>query len=452
MESPREKLNFVFILVDDLGWMDLGCQGSSFYETPVIDSLADQGMRFTQAYSSCPVCSPTRAALLTGKNPTRLRFTGHITAVNRHRYPEHGRIIPPDDRFYIPLDEISLARALKPAGYVSASIGKWHVGNEPKYWPLGHGFDVNVAGHTHGSPPSYWYPYEAPDRDWNQEIPTMEGGEEGEYLTTRLTDESIKFIQHNHDSPFFLYLPHYAVHTPLQAPPEYVAKYEKKMETDHSQKSPIYGGMVENLDWNVGRILQTLEDLGIVENTVVIFASDNGGSQKATNNAPLREGKGFVYEGGIRVPLIIRWPGVVEEGTICRTPVISEDFYPTLIDMAGPGTASNEVTDGSSLIPLLRQSDGFPDRNLHWYYPHYAPPAKMPGASIRSGNHKLIHHYDPEETELYDLSQDLSEENDLSQEMPELADNLKRELYEWLRSVDAKMHTLNPKYIPENDS
>jgi len=448
-ERMGERPNIVLILVDDLGWMDLGCQGSSFYETPVIDSLARQGMRFNQAYSSCPVCSPTRAALLTGKNPARLRFTGHITAIGRHRYPEHGRIIPPDDRFYIPLNEISLAKALKPAGYTSASIGKWHVGNEPKYWPLGHGFDVNVAGHTHGSPPSYWYPYKAPGRKWNQEIPTLEGGEEGEYLTNRLTEESLKFIEDNRSGPFFLYLPHYAVHTPLQAPPDLVRKYESKMKTDHSQKSPVYGAMIENLDWNVGRIMQTLEELELDHNTVVVFASDNGGSQKATDNAPLREGKGFLYEGGTRVPLIVRWPDQISEGSTCDVPVISEDLYPTFIEMAGQGTATNEIVDGRSLVPLLSGTGELERRDLHWYYPHYSPQAKMPGAAIRSGDYKLIQHYDPDRLELYDLAEDLEEKNDLSADMPEKARELQESIAKWLVSVDAKTHTLNPEYIPE---
>jgi arylsulfatase A-like enzyme len=378
-----------------------------------------------------------------------LRFTGHITAIGRHRYPEHGRIIPPDDRFFIPLEEVSLARALKPAGYTSASIGKWHVGNEPKYWPLGHGFDVNVAGHSYGSPPSYWYPYKAPDRDWNNEIPTLKGGTKGEYLTNRLTDESIDFMKDNKDRPFFLYLPHYAVHTPLQAPPDLVEKYRGKMQADRSQKSPIYGAMIENLDWNVGRLTSTLQELGLEEDTVFIFASDNGGELEATRNAPLREGKGYLYEGGIRVPLIVKWPGRAPEGSTCHAPVTSEDLYPTIVEMAGEGTASNEVLDGRSLVPLLEGSGGIGNRDLHWYYPHYSPQARMPGAVIRSGDYKLIQHYDPDKVELYDLSQDLGEKKDLSGKDPGMTAKLQEALDDWLRSVDAQMHTLNPDYLPE---
>ncbi len=446
--TRERRQNIVLILVDDLGWVDLGCYGSSFYETPNIDALARQGMRFTRAYSSCPVCSPSRAAILTGKSPARLRFTGHITATGRHRYPQQGRIIPPSDRLYIPLDEISLARALKPAGYVSASIGKWHVGNEPKYWPLGHGFDINVAGHTHGSPPSYWYPYKCPDREWNAEIPTLKGGRDGEYLTDRLTDESIRFVEDNRDRSWFLYLPHYAVHTPLQAPTELVEKYKAKMRFDRSQKSPVYAGMIENLDDNVGRLLGAIGRLGLEQDTVVILTSDNGGTLKATYNTPLRGGKGYLYEGGIRVPLIVRWPGRVKEGSVCEVPVIGEDLYPTIVRIAGDGCISNDVVDGTSLVPLLNGAQAGHERDLHWYYPHYAPEAEMPGACIISGRLKLIHHYDPERLELYDIVHDLGEKHDLSKEMPEEVECLQKKLGDWLSSVNAQMHSLNPEYEP----
>jgi len=450
MSTMNERPNLVVVLVDDLGWMDVGCYGSTYYETPNIDRLATQGMRFTQAYSACPVCSPSRAALLTGKNPARLRFTGHITAIERHRYPDHGRIIPPDDRMYISLDEVTIANALKPAGYTSASIGKWHVGIDPKYWPTGQGFDLNVAGHSHGSPPSYWFPYRV-DREWNTEIPTLKGGKPGEYLTDRLTDESIKFIRDNRKDPFLLYLPHYAVHTPLQAPADLVEKYTEKMKVDSSQKSPIYAAMIENVDRNLGRLLETLDELGLTDNTAVIFASDNGGANVATNNAPLREGKAYLYEGGIRVPLIVKWPGHVPEGRTCDAQVAGEDLYPTIIEMAGEGTISNEVVDGMSMLPLLTETPGWREHDLHWYYPHYPQEARMPGAAIRSGDYKLIQHYDPERIELYNLAEDLGEEVDLSRKMPGKASELLEKLEGWLRSVDAQMHTLNPEYMPGLD-
>ena len=260
--------------------MDIGAQGSTFYETPQTDRLAKEGMRFTNAYSACPVCSPSRASLMSGKYPARVHFTGHITAIFRHRYPEHGRIIPPDDYMYLSHNEVSLARAIKPAGYVSASIGKWHLGSD-EYWPRKHGFDLNIAGHTHGSPSGYFYPYLNLKQPWNSDIPTLTGGEDGEYLTDRLTDESIRFIQGSitgdKDRPFFLYLPHYAVHTPIQAQKPLIEKYEAKLKTDSSQFNAAYAAMIESVDRSVGRIMETLTRLGLDENTVVIYTSDNGG-------------------------------------------------------------------------------------------------------------------------------------------------------------------------------
>ena len=322
MQARPEQLppNVVLFLVDDLGWMDLGCQGSSFYETPRTDRLARHGMRLTNAYSACPVCSPSRAALMTGKYPGSVGFTGHITAILRHRYKKHGRIIPPDDYMFLRHRETTLPEALKPAGYVSASIGKWHLGSK-RYWPEEQGFDLNVAGYDHGSPPSHFHPYADPDKEWNSRIPTLDGGEPGEYLTDRLTDEAVRFIEDHRDQPFFLYLTHYAVHTPLEAPNDLVRKYEQKLKLDDSQFSAVYAAMVEKVDESLGRIVDTLERFGLRNDTVVIFTSDNGGTQVATGNAPLREGKGYLYEGGIRVPLIVSWPGHVEPGSLCDTPV-----------------------------------------------------------------------------------------------------------------------------------
>ncbi len=441
----KRKPNFVFILVDDLGWMDLGCQGSSFYETPNIDRLAEQGMRFTQAYSACPVCSPTRAALLTGKDTARLQFTGHITRHKRHRHPDNSRIIPPDDRMYIRPAEITIAEALKPAGYASASIGKWHVGHEPKYWPTEQGFDINIAGYTHGSPPTYWSPYENPEKDWNADIPTLKDGKKGEYLTDRLTDEAISFIQENRKRPFLLYLSHYAVHTPLEAPLDVVEKYKRKLQSDSSQKNAVYAAMIENLDQNVGRLLTSLQDLDLTQDTVVIFASDNGGLSKVTNNAPLRAGKGYLYEGGIRVPMIVKWPGHVRPGSVCGIPVTSEDIYPTMMEISGQDYLSNNL-DGKSILPLLLQTEHWKERDLYWYYPHYSPQAQNPGAVIRSGKWKLIQRYDPVGLELYDLENDLSEQCDLAKQKSHLAQELQTKLVNWIESIDTKMHTINPNY------
>jgi arylsulfatase A-like enzyme len=443
--SATTKPNFVLILIDDLGWKDLGCYGSTFYETTNIDRLAQESMLFTNAYSACPVCSPTRASLMTGQDTARLRFTGHITAIGRHRHPKNSRIIPPDDRMYLPLDEVTIAKALKPAGYVSASIGKWHLGTE-KYWPLAHGFDLNVAGWTHGSPPGYFYPYKNPRSKWNPSIPTLKEGEPGEYLTDRLTDEAIKFIKTNRNKPFFLYLTHYAVHTPLQAPKPLVNKYAAKLKTDQSQKNATYAAMIENLDGNIGRVLQTLEQFDLVDDTIVIFASDNGGDVRVTNNAPLRAGKGYLYEGGIRVPLLVKWPGRVKAGSICHTPVTSEDLYPTITQIVGDQAKPGEKIDGKNLLPLLTGKGRFKRKAIYWYYPHYSPQAKQPGAAIRAGDYKLIELYDPPKVELYNLADDIGEQFDLAETMPQKTEELLTKLRDWLKSVNAKMHTPNPEY------
>ncbi len=447
-QAPAERPpNIVLFLVDDLGWMDLGCQGSSFYETPRIDALARQGMRFTNAYSACPVCSPSRAALMTGKYPGSVGFTGHITAILRHRYKKHGRIIPPDDYMFLRHRETTLAEALKPAGYVSASIGKWHLGSE-QYWPERHGFDLNVAGYDHGSPPSHFYPYTKPGQDWNSRIPTLAGGAPGEYLTDRLTDEAVHFIDSNRDQPFFLYLTHYAVHTPLEAPDELIRKYEQKLKHDDAQFSPVYAAMIESIDQSLGRILDTLERHSLDQNTVVIFTSDNGGTQVATRNTPLREGKGYLYEGGIRVPLIISQPGRTTPGSTSATPVTGADLYPTITEIAGKQAAPGE-TDGRSLTPLLAGRQDAPARDLYWYYPHYSPQAKQPGAAIRSGKYKLIEHYDPPSVELYDIETDISEQINLAEREPARAAALLERLRGWVQTNVPIRHKLNPSYDPD---
>ena len=442
-EPPRPP-NIVLFLVDDLGWMDLGCQGSSFYETPRTDRLAKQGMRFTDAYSACPVCSPSRAALMTGKYPGSVGFTGHITAILRHRYKKHGRVIPPDDYMVLRHRETTLAEAIKPAGYVSASMGKWHLGSKD-YWPERQGFDLNVAGYDHGSPPTHFYPYKAPDKEWNSEIPTLEGGEPGEYLTDRLTDEAVRFIEDNSEKPFFLYLTHYAVHTPLEAPAEVIRKYERKLGQDDSQFSAPYAAMIEKVDDSLGAVIDTIERLGLREDTVIIFTSDNGGTQFATRNTPLREGKGYLYEGGIRVPVIVSWPGHIEPGSTSEVPITGADLYPTIVEFSGDEARSGE-TDGLSLVPLLERVGELPERDLYWYYPHYSPQAKQPGAAIRSGRYKLISHYDPPRTELFDLENDIGESKDLAAQEPKKTAELKAKLESWIEQTVSIRHRLNPDY------
>ena len=440
--------NVVLVLVDDLGWMDLGCQGSQFYETPRIDALAAEGVRFSQAYSNCPVCSPSRAALITGQNPGRVGFTGHITAIGRHRYPERGAIVPPEDFMYLRHEFNSLAEVLRGVGYVSASIGKWHLGHEP-YWPREHGFDINVAGHTHGSPASYFFPYQQPEQAWNPDMPNLDlaRSSAGEYLTDRLTDESLKFIEANKDRQFFLYLSHYAVHTPLQAPEHLVRKYESKMAASDSGKNAVYAAMVETVDDSVGRILDALEALGIDDRTVVIVASDNGGLDTVTDNAPLRAGKGHLYEGGIRVPLIVRWPGRGVPGTIEGEPVTNADLYPFIAEVGGVDPHSLPALDGRSLASLIERGE-WDSRDLVWYYPHYSPQARAPGAAILSGGYKLLEFYDPPHVELYRLDDDIGERAELSGQFPRIAEELQAKLAGWIEANVPIRHSPNPAYEP----
>lgn len=450
MSAKKEKPNIIYILIDDLGWADLSYMGNEFYETPNIDMLRSQSMMFTNAYSACPVSSPSRASILTGKNPSHLRFTGHITAIGRHRYPEHGRIVPPQDRMYVALEETMIPELLKPAGYKTISIGKWHVGNEGKYFPEHQGFDINIAGYEHGSPSTYWAPYSNPDLDWNPKIKNLSDGVPGEYLTDRLTDEAVSFIRAHRDTSFFMYLSHYAVHTPLEAPAELVDKYKKKAGSNHKGMSPTYAAMIEKVDDNVGRIMRELEALGLDDDTIIVFSSDNGGTTEATVNTPLREGKGFLYEGGIRIPLLVKWPGHISYGSTCDEMVITDDLFPTIADMAGLRKSVPEDIDGVSLMPLLKGKKSLKRNMLCWYYPHYSPQAQMPGYAVRKGDYKLIEHYDPLKVELYNLMTDIGEENDLSDVMPEKVQELKRDFEDWMKEMNPIRHTHNENFIDEN--
>ncbi len=438
------KPNFVFILIDDLGWSDLACYGSTFYETPNIDKLAQGGMRFTDAYAACPVCSPTRASIMTGKYPARLHLTDWIKG---HVAPK-AKLRVPDWTMYLDHSEVTLAEALKSAGYVSASVGKWHLGDE-EYYPDKQGFDVNIGGYRAGQPPTYFSPYKK-DREWNNHIPTMEDGEDGEYLTDRLTDEALSFMEDNRDKPFFLYLSHYAVHTPIEGKEEIAAKYEAKIKPGQKQKNPMYAAMIESVDESVGRVMGKLDELGIDEHTIVIFMSDNGGLSgigdwlNITSNAPLREGKGTAYEGGVREPMIVRWPGVVKPGSVCSEPVTSIDFYPTMLEMAGVGGDPGHIVDGENLIPLLKQSGSIDREAIYWHYPHYH--ITLPFGSVRKGDYKLIEYFEDGRLELYNLKEDIGEQHNLAHEMPEKAEELKKTLYEWRKSVNAQMMTPNPDY------
>jgi len=442
------KLNFVFILIDDMGWKDLGCYGSETYETPNIDRLAQQGMKFTDAYAASPVCSPTRASILTGKYPARLHLTDWIPGYD---YPD-TRMKRPEFMQYLRLEETTVAEVFKSAGYATASIGKWHLGTE-EYYPDRQGFDINIAGYETGAPPSYFYPYESPKNKNNPRIPTMTGGKEGEYLTDRLTDEAEKFIQDNRDVPFFLYLSHFAVHTPLQGKEDYIKKYEAKIKPGQKQDNPVFAAMIQSVDDSVGRVMRKLDELGIAERTVVIFMSDNGGLvgttgkwKHATSNMPLRNGKGTAYEGGIREPMIVRWPGTVVPGTVCGIPVTSVDFYPTMLETAGIEIPSGLVLDGISIIPLLKQTGGIDRDAIYWHYPHYHRLGAKPFGAVRLGEYKLIEYYEDNSLELYNLVDDIGELHNLTGEMPEKAEELRRMLHGWLKSVNAQMPVPNLDY------
>ncbi len=451
--SATRPPNFVFILVDDLGWTDLTCQGSRYFETPNIDRMAREGMRFTNGYAACAVCSPTRAAVQTGRYPARVGVTDWIRAkFQGGDIPPPGTEVPPfvggpnrrllcpRNPLYMELDELTLAEALNAAGYVSCHIGKWHLGQQAQF-PQKQGYDFNRGGCDLGQPPSYFDPYHS-NRE-HYEIPNLSPRRSGEYLTDREADEAVAFIAANKEKPFLLNLCHYAVHTPIQAKKDVTAKYEAKTKTN--QKNATYAAMVESVDDAAGKILAALDDLALTRRTVVIFTSDNGGLLGPTHNAPLRSGKGFPYEGGIRVPLIVRWPGVVPSGTTCDVPAVSIDCFPTIMELADVPLPKDRVIDGVSLVPLLKQTGSLRRRSLFWHFPHYRG-GLGPYSIIRSGDWKLIKRYDSGRRELYHLADDLSETKDLAGQMPQRVRDLEEELVAWLTSSGAKLPRPNPDY------
>ena len=451
----EKQTNFLFFLVDDMGWADIGANGSKFHETPHIDRLAKSGMRFTQGYAAGSVCSPTRASIMTGKHPVRVNLTDWIPGQsNRPTNP----LLHPEDRHSLALEEVTIAEALKQNGYQTFFAGKWHLGKEGE-WPTDQGFDVNIGGHHKGSPPGGYY---AP---WTN--PTLKAKKKGEYLTERLTNESAKFLESRDKSkPFLLYLSYYNIHTPIQPYKKridhYKAKFEKNFigptptEPEHDgktrirQDNPALASMVAAVDDSVGVLLDKLEELKIKENTVVIFFSDNGGLSTLGRigpgcNKPLRAGKGWLYEGGIREPTIISAPGITKPGSISKKPIISMDFFPTILDLAGLPLHPELHVDGNSLLEQLKGDDSG-ERTLHWHYPHYHGSTWKPGAAIREGNWKLIEFYHYNNFELYDLSNDLGEQNDLSKSNPHKAKELRAKLNKWQKKMNAKMPTPNPNF------
>ncbi|MGK7397142.1 MAG: sulfatase [Candidatus Cyclobacteriaceae bacterium M3_2C_046] len=446
-DTEENPPNVVFILVDDLGYKDLGVYGSTFYDTPHLDSLAGVSTRFTNAYAASPVCSPTRAALMTGKDPVRVNITDWIPG-HKLEYVDNPNLVPPEDIHNLPLSEITLAEAFKDHGYKTFYAGKWHLGETADYWPQQQGFDINKGGHHKGSPPGgYYSPYKNP---------RLENGPEGEYLTDRLTDESIQFIENNQDSSFFLYLAFYTVHTPIQGCEKYDAYYQQKkkqlpnqgevkilqdgrLTTRINQSDAKYAAMVRSMDENVGRLLRKLNDLRLAENTIIVFTSDNGGLTARGSNPgptavyPLRAGKGWLYEGGVRVPLIIKTPGQ-QIGQITEQPAISMDLFPTVLQLAGLPRLPEQPQDGQSLMPYLKEPAQVDERTLVWHYPHYHGTTWRPGSAIRQGDWKLIEFYEKDTVELYNLKDDEGENINRSIELPEKAKELRGLMHEYIKA------------------
>jgi len=427
--------NVVFILADDLGWADLGCYGNTFIETPHIDGLAAQGMRFTDAYAAAPVCSPTRASIMTGQYPAR---TGIYDFIPGHKRP-WARLVPPPNGFRLPDGSTTLAEALNGAGYVSASIGKWHLGRSP----ADHGF-VRVPREGAGLLPD----------DFVRQLDGFARANPGKSVGP-LTQQAVRFIEANRDRPFLCFLSHHAVHIPCQARQELIAKYEAKARRAKTEINPTYAAMTEALDDSVGLVLKALGLLGLAGRTVVIFFSDNGGLDRIytgqgphiTTNAPLRDFKGTLYEGGIRDPLIVRWPGVARAGSLCRAAVISNDFLPTMLEMAGARPKPGQAIDGLSLLPLFKGAAALDRDTLYWYYPTYHH--STPAVAIREGDYKLLEFFEDSSLELYHLKDDIGETKNLARAMPEKAAAMRTKLHRWREALGAPLPALNPDYDAE---
>ena len=434
--GAAERPNIVFLLADDLGWTGLRCFGSDFYETPRLDRMAGEGVKFTQAYAACTVCSPTRASIMTGKYPARLRLTDFIAGQNRPfaklRIPDWTKVLLPEHE--------TLAEALKAGGYRTAHVGKWHLsgkgGLARTTGPTEQGFDL-----THGKPPG------------TRGYLLKDGG----YLTDHLTDRAVAFIDEAADEPFFLYFAYNTPHTPIQGRADLVERFRGKARAGATHTNPVYAAMVASLDQSVGRVLDKLEERGLTARTVVVFTSDNGGltvrrgkHDGFTENLPLRRGKGSAYEGGVRVPTIVRWPGTAPAGAVCRTPVITMDWFPTLLEAAGLPHARPDQ-DGRSLVELIRRPDRGLARDLFWHHPHYHAGGDGPYSAVRSGNWRLIEFHEDGRLELYNLGEDLGERNNLASVEAERAKALHAKLVAWREAVDAQMPTPNPAHDPARE-
>lgn len=474
--KQTEKPNIIFILADDLGWKDLSCYGSTFYETPNLDRLAEEGMLFTNAYASSNVCSPSRSSIMTGQYPVNTGITDWIMGRQNGKGPmPYDKLLSPSFSFNLDTSQITIAEALKSGGYATFFAGKWHLGNSPEYWPLNQGFDANKGGWAAGNPWSYGMGgYFSPYHN-----PRLSDGPEGEFLADRLTTETIKFIKTKvkEKQPFFVDLSFYAVHQKIQSKEKYQKKFEKKakmmgldtlttfikdapwMQYEAGwkerivQSNSVYAGLIYSMDENIGRIMQALEQLGISDNTIIVFTSDNGGLSTAegapTSNLPLRYGKGWNYEGGIREPLIIKWPGVAKPGTQCDFPVINTDFYPTFLQMAGMYLMPKQHKDGVSMVPLLKGENSIDQPILYWHYPHYSNQGGTPSSALRAGDWKLIQFYGDNHVELYNLATDIEERRDLSKVFPEKTAKLREKLILWEKTNHAKLPSINPYFNPD---
>ena len=451
--------NVVVILIDDMGWKDTGVYGSTFYETPHIDALSAQGARFAQFYTAGSVCSPTRASIMTGKSPARVHITDWIGG------DDPGAMIPAPYDSHLPLSEFTIGEAFQAGGYVTGYIGKWHLGDDLAM-PSAQGFAFTRAVNHAGQPGSHFAPYRSASMP-ETNVTDLEGDRTGDYLTDRLTDEALRFVQQPRTQPFFLMLSHYAVHTPLEAKTDVTAKYAAKRDrqavsqraepaaiaegatamTKMQQDHATYAAMVESVDESVGRIVHALDSLHLADNTIVVFMSDNGGlstllgsaARMPTSNAPLRAGKGWLYEGGIRAPLIIRWPGAIDAGRIITTPTISTDLYPTLLQLAGLPARAAQTLDGVSVAPLLRGERQALTRSLYWHFPHYHGSGSTPSGAMRRGSLKLVEWFETGRVELYDLARDPGEARDLAAKRPQVAASLRTELAAWRTRVGANM-------------
>lgn len=454
------------ILIDDMGWKDLSACGSTFYESPNIDALMQSGMSFDNAYASCPVCSPSRACILTGKYPATVGVTDWIDT-SGECHPVKGYLIDAPYIKHLPKEEYNIARCFKDHGYNTFHVGKWHLGTE-EYYPQHQGFDVNIAGCHLGHPHhGYFSPYM---------IENLKDGPDGEYLTDRLTDEAIKLIAKSGDTPFFMNLWHYTVHMPPQAKEEDIRYFEDKARRMHLDKvnpfvegenypieikrhmkvrrrviqsDAVYAAMIKNLDWNIGRLVQALKDMGKLDDTIIVFTSDNGGLATAegspTCNFPAREGKGWMYEGGTRIPLSISYPAIVRKNTHTQVVTTSPDLYPTLLEMADLPLQPQQHVDGISLLPALSEKK-MKDRPVFWHYPHYGNQGGTPGSSVRYGKWKLIEFFEDMHTELYDLESDPSEARNLAEINPDKRDELRQMLHSWRESICAKIPKRNPDW------